>query len=127
MIRLMVRIHRCCPMIDLIDKEKLRAELVGAHCELNHGRWCDASECPAVDHLVIPLGYKRNEVESEVTDFMTIPICKDCADTLYSQDPDWNLFFCIGCSYNEWRLKAVAINYSEEMIIFSDRCKNCDG
>jgi hypothetical protein len=96
-------------MIDKIDETGLRASLENETCQLNHGHW-DSSpeENYAVDWLVIPMGFKQNEIEASVQNFLTVPICKACAETLTEAESDWTLVYCLDCSANHWVLHPIA-------------------
>lgn len=95
-------------------------------CGIDHGRWTPAEECAAVDYLTFPMGYKTGEIEYTLNDYRYIPVCKDCAETIYEQDPEWNLLVCLGCGYCEWHLKAVSRYYSETFLIMIESCMHCE-
>jgi flavoprotein len=101
--------------------------LNGLTCGLSHGSWNEGVECAAVDYLVIPCGFQVGEIEYRLNDYKYIPVCKDCAETIQDQDPDWNLFMCLGCGYCEWHIRKVAKYYSDNFIIYTDQCKFCRG
>ena len=62
--------------MDYIDKLDCLIDLVDEHCHIDHGGWTDNKECKAVDMLVIPVTEGK----------LTIPVCKDCAETLWKSD-----------------------------------------
>ena len=92
-----------------IDQLALLAELYGETCQLNHGCW-HPEDPRAIDYLVIPIGYNESQDVQVQTREITIPICKDCQETLYEDDGTWLLFVCTNCSHSKWAVRDLLRN-----------------
>jgi hypothetical protein len=103
-------------MLDKIDETGLRASLENEICQLNHGHQpVTLEELKAVDWLVIPMGTKLSKVEASVQNFLTVPICADCAAELIKPNSEWTLVYCLDCSANHWVLRPIAkLSYVNE-------------
>ena len=77
----------------------------------------------AVDYLTQNIGYKK-EVQAQ----LSIPICKECAEALYSGE--WILLYCINCNQSRWVNKNLTDRlylYEDAVnnILWMDRCPEC--
>jgi len=80
------------------------ADLAGTDCALNHGA---NPPRPAVDYLVIPMGYKSPDgVTETITDYLLIPVCDICAGMLYHHLDEWLLLYCVRCHSSSWVRRA---------------------
>ena len=108
---------------DIIDSIGMAAELKGETCGLNHGNYeCDTA---AVDWISIPMGYQLEDGVAHVNTFY-IPVCRECMETLYTQDKTWILIYCLTCNSSAWRIRSLT-NYlsSEDMIKWVNECPHC--
>lgn len=80
-------------MLDLMDKSY--------RCALKHAPGEEVP--PPVDYIVIPLG---NIETGETIHELTIPVCEECAEALYSKE--WVLILCLRCSANQWICRELA-------------------
>jgi len=111
--------------MDEIDKLGMKANLVNEICGLNHGHW-DCPDPQAVDYIVAPFGYKVGDIEYMQTQEFAIPVCKCCAETLYSNDKEWILYYCINCNSSQWIIRQLmGINSQRPMVEWLDECPKC--
>ena len=116
--------------IDPIQKTAMFADLQGLTCELNHGGW-EAEDDSAADYLILPVGptvVLDNGVKvQELDKHYAVPICGECAYTLYRGDPLWVLVYCLKCGTNHWILRAAAKNvYSpDNVVVWFTACEEC--
>jgi hypothetical protein len=106
------------------DAETLAAiaELGEAHCELNHGLK-NTEKFDAVEVLIIPMGRQVGEIEYEETHKFYIPICKECAEALTSDE--WTLIYCLECTASQWIHRPSArLNYRHH-ILWVKGCIKC--
>jgi hypothetical protein len=87
--------------MNAIEKLRLLAELVDAHCELNHGPDTHNEDFPAVDYITIPLGK-----DDTIGNNLVVPVCIDCLDGL--QSDEWTLLYCMRCGENHWIFQPLA-------------------
>ena len=106
-----------------IDKLQLMAELVHENCVLNHGPDTREEDFPAVDYLVIPIGYKEDNTVEVSAREMVIPICKECASAL--QGEEWTLLYCIECTSSRWVCRQFAKNRYRHHILWLRGCPDC--
>ena len=109
--------------MDAIDKLGLLAQLDKECCELNHGPDTDHDKRAAVDYIIQPFGYTKNEVEEVAVREMTIPICAECAEAL--QGDDWTLFYCFECSSSQWVYREFTKNRYRHNILWLRGCPEC--
>ncbi len=101
------------------------ADIGESNCSLNHGPGTKASDYPAVNALVIPIGRRINEVESEEVRKLTVPVCAECAESL--SDDAWTLILCVECSASQWIHRASAkMGYRHHLILLKG-CPGCGG
>lgn len=107
------------------------ANLVNSHCELNHGPGIDNKDFPAVNTIIVPIGYKENDVSSVSVRNLYIPICQECQDSIGN---GWVLLYCLECCANHWvSLEKAKLNYFNQLtgenhdIIFLKGCPECSG
>lgn len=108
--------------MDELDKAGLIAELVNQQCSLQHK---DQGDHPAVEYIVCPMGMKQSDIVSEVQAYHTIPICKECAESL--QNDEWVLIYCYKCNESQWVYKPLSrIRYKvDQHIIWIEGCPKC--
>ncbi len=80
---------------------------------------------PAVNYIVIPIGYKKNEVRNISVRELVIPICGDCLSAL--QEEEWTLFYCLECGESRWVLRCLAKNKYRHKILWLNGCPECTG
>ena len=111
--------------MDKAEEAAIIADLSQSICELNHGVW-NCEDIRAVEVLVIPMGHKINETEEVVVRELTIPICKECAETLYSNDKEWVLFLCTNCSSSAWKIRELLPQqYDSDILQLMRYCPYC--
>jgi hypothetical protein len=84
--------------MDEIDKLGLQAGLVHLKCALRHHE----SDPPqqAVTYIYQGFGYQKDEVVSEITDELVIPVCQYCLDSL--DGGEWAILICASCLESRW-------------------------
>ncbi len=107
------------------DEAAIAATIVDASCELNHGPATVASDYPAVDAFVIPIGRQLSEMEYEEVRKLVIPVCKDCAESLSGDE--WTLIYCLKCSGNHWINRALARLKYRHHVLWLSGCPECGG
>lgn len=112
---------------NIADVELLSAaaDIGESNCSLEHGPGTKASDYPAVNAMVIPIGRRINEVESEEVRKLSIPICQECVEGL--QSDAWVLVYCLNCNENHWIFRAHARNkYAPGChTMLLQGCQNC--
>lgn len=106
------------------------SELIGEVCQLNHKN--DPDGVPQASNvLVVPIGYKKNDVESVAVREITIFVCEECAESLSNED-DWVLIYCLGCCESQWINKKLSkLSYANHLakkdhkVIWLDSCPHC--
>ncbi len=109
--------------MNAIDGLQLLAELEGEHCELNHGPDTRAEDFPAVDYIVIPFGYKIDEVQEVAARELVIPVCAECATALSGEE--WTLLYCFECNSSHWINRRLAKNRYRHHILWLRGCPDC--
>lgn len=119
-------------MSDQYKFDKLHAmiETTESSCELNHGPGTNKQDYPAVDQIVLPIGYKENEITEVQIRELYIPICQECLNGLY--DKNWVLIYCLDCLESQWVYKPKAkLDYMNKLtekshnIIWLKGCPKC--
>ncbi len=109
--------------MDEIDRLQLLAQLAEEHCELNHGPQTRPEDYPASDYLVIPIGYKKNDIEEVSVRDLVIPVCIECAQALL--EDEWTLLYCIDCGNSRWVCREMARNHYRHHILWLKGCPDC--
>lgn len=109
--------------MDAIDKLHLLADLGESHCELNHGPGADNNEWPAVDYIVLPLGYQDSELIEVAARELVIPICAECAGALMAEE--WTLLYCFECNSSHWVHRQHAKNDYRHHLLWLRGCPDC--
>lgn len=100
-----------------IDKLNMMIALSEETCALKHGP-DDTEERPAVNYIIIPMGY--DDIEKEK---LVIPVCKECNDGL--TDPDWVLHYCLSCHASQWTYKPLSRRVYDCSLILYAGCPKC--
>lgn len=106
-----------------IDRLQLLAELDEEFCELNHGPDTARENFPATDYIVIPFGYKEDEVNEVCVRDMVVPVCYDCAHSLLGDE--WTLIYCFECNSSQWVNRTLAKNSYRHHILWLRGCPGC--
>ncbi len=109
--------------MDAIDKMHLLADLAQSHCELNHGPDIDNKDHPAVDYIVLPLGYEDNEVVETTARELVIPVCGECAQAIAGEE--WTLLYCFECNSSHWLHRQLAKNKYRHHVLWLRGCPDC--
>jgi hypothetical protein len=104
--------------IDEIDQVLLMAELENTECQLKHN---DDETHRACDFITCPMGY----ADIGITDFITIPICKECIEALMGDE--WVLLYCVHCNSSQWVYKPLSKREYTEKIVWMTKCPKCEG
>jgi hypothetical protein len=112
-------------IMDTINTLHLLAELDHEHCHLNHGPDVECQNIPAVDYLVIPVGYKDNAVQDVAVRELVIPVCRECAESL--QGTEWTLLYCLECGESRWVCRQFAKNRYRHHVLWLKGCPECSG
>ena len=106
-----------------IDEIRLLADMTEEHCELNHGPNTIPENYPAVDYIVLPLGYRENSNTEATVREMVIPVCHDCVQALMQNE--WTLLYCFECSSSRWVCRRMAKNSYQHHILWLRGCPDC--
>ncbi len=109
--------------MDAIDRLRLLAELDHEYCSLNHGPETRSEDYPAVDYIVIPFGYQKDEVRETVTRELVVPVCEECAQALMGDE--WTLLYCFECAGSRWVSRQLARNRYRHHILWLRGCPDC--
>lgn len=109
--------------MDEIERLQLMAQLTEAHCELNHGPGTRPEDYPAANYLVIPIGYKKNNIEEISTRELVVPICLECAEALLGEE--WTLLYCFECGSSRWVCRELSKNNYQHHILWLRGCPDC--
>lgn len=107
--------------MDEIERLATLSDLYGETCHIPHGMW-ECEDPTAIDVLVIPIGYEESPGIEVQKRELTIPICKDCRDTLYGNDPEWLLFVCTECGNAQWKLRVLLNNNYPSGVLQTMKC-----
>lgn len=110
--------------MDEIDELHLIADLSESFCELNHGPQTIKEDFPASDYIIVPFGYKKDEVIDVAAREMVIPICSECAMALLGND--WTLIYCFECNSSQWVYRKMAKNKYRHNILWLRGCIKCN-
>ena len=115
--------------IDPIQQAVMLADLGGLTCQLNHGSWTPEDD-QAVDYLILPVGptvvHPNGVKVQEIAQHYAVPICGECAKTLYTMDKEWILVFCTKCGESHWFIRKFStMRHGNEMIIWTTACQFC--
>jgi hypothetical protein len=112
---------------NLLDSELLAAvaDVGESNCSLEHGPGTNASDYPAVNAFVVPIGRRISEIEAEEVRKLTIPICAECAEGLCSDE--WTLVYCLDCCANHWISRVHSKLRYRHHILWLQGCHNCGG
>ena len=105
------------------DRLRLLAELVNESCELNHGPETSDLLVPAMDFIVLPIGFNEESKVDVCAREMVIPICFDCAHALLGEE--WTLLYCFECCSSHWVNRAMAKNRYRHHILWLRGCPEC--
>ena len=111
--------------MNAIDRVALLAELEHAHCELNHGPNTKAEDWPAVDYIILPVGYKENGVTEVTVRELVIPVCAECLEAL--QGDEWTLLYCFECGHSQWVYRKLARMAYRHHVLWLRGCPGCTG
>ena len=111
--------------MDAIEKVQLLAELDHEHCALNHGPDTNPIDYPAVDYIVMPIGYEENAVEDVSVRELVIPVCAECLKAIVEEE--WTLLYCFECSENHWVHRELAKNNYRHHVLWLRGCPDCSG
>lgn len=106
-----------------IDRIQLLADLAGEHCELNHGPNTNRADYVATDYIVLPFGYKENQVKTTTARELVIPVCYECAQALLQNE--WTLLYCFECTHSRWVCRQLAKNSYRHHILWLRGCPDC--
>ena len=109
--------------MDEIERIRLLADLEESYCELNHGPDTRKEDFPAVDYIVLPVGYKEDEVQDVSVRELVIPVCFECAQALMGDD--WTLLYCFECGESRWVCRDLAKNSYRHHILWLRGCPDC--
>jgi hypothetical protein len=88
-----------------IEQVGMLAELHNEVCGLNHGV---VERPPAIDWLVLPMGFCETENVHEQVHELTIPVCNECLDEFLKNESEWVLLYCLKCNESQWILRALS-------------------
>ncbi|MEJ2031669.1 MAG: hypothetical protein P8Y63_01205 [Deltaproteobacteria bacterium] len=109
--------------MNAIDRVQLLAELENGFCELNHGPGTSPEDHPAIDYVVMPMGYQESrDVEVAVRD-MVIPVCAECAIALVGDE--WTLIYCFECCSSQWIYRPHAKLRYRHHLLWLRGCPEC--
>lgn len=109
--------------MDEIDRIRLLADLDESFCELNHGPGTRKEDFPAVDYIVLPVGYKENEIQDVTVRDLVVPVCYECAQALIGNE--WTLLYCFDCGESRWVCRELAKNSYRHHILWLSGCPDC--
>ncbi|MBW2467146.1 MAG: hypothetical protein JRF02_07585 [Deltaproteobacteria bacterium] len=109
--------------MDRIERLRLLAELSTEHCELNHGPGTKGEDYPAVDYIVVNIGYKEDEVKEVSVRKLVIPVCAECAEALVGDE--WTLLYCFLCGNNRWVSRQLAKLEYRHHVLWLRGCPEC--
>jgi hypothetical protein len=109
--------------MDAIDKVRLMAELSNEYCSLNHGPGTQDEQFQAADYIIMPFGYKENDVEEVTVRELIVPVCFECALALKGNE--WTLLYCFHCTENHWVYRKLAKNTYRHHILWLRGCPDC--
>ncbi|MBU0482661.1 MAG: hypothetical protein KKG47_16330 [Proteobacteria bacterium] len=109
--------------MDEIDKVRLLAELDSECCELNHGPNTRKEDYPATDYIVLPVGYRKDEVQEITIRDLVVPVCFACAHALIGNE--WTLLYCFECGESRWVCRELARNSYRHHILWLRGCPDC--
>lgn len=109
--------------MDNIEKVLLLSQLAEDRCSLNHGPGVSEGCCPASDYLVVPMGFRENEISEVAVRELIIPVCFECAQALNGDE--WTLIFCIDCSASRWVYRKLAKNSYRHHVLWLRGCPDC--
>ena len=109
--------------MDRLERLQLLAELATVHCELNHGPGINKEDYPAVDYIVVRLGYKEADGKEISVRKLVIPVCFECAQALAGDE--WILLYCIFCGSNQWINRQLAKLKYRHHVLWLRGCPDC--
>jgi hypothetical protein len=109
--------------MDQSERLVLLADLAESHCELNHGPGTDKNDYRAVNYIVIPMGYKENEIQEITKRELVVPVCQECINALL--DNEWTLLYCFDCCQSQWVNRKWARNRYRHNILWLRGCPKC--
>ena len=109
--------------MDELDRLHLLTQLAEEFCDLNHGPNSRREDFPAVNYLVLPVGYKENVIQEVTARELVVPVCHCCATAL--QGNEWTLLFCSECSASRWVCRQLAKNAYRHHILWLGGCPDC--
>ncbi len=109
--------------MDQSEKFVLLAELADSYCELNHGPGTQREEYQAVNYIVMPMGYKEDEIKEVMVRELVVPVCRECLDAL--SDNKWTLLYCFDCCQSQWVNRQRAKNRYRHNILWLRGCPSC--
>ena len=109
--------------MDRFEKLRLLAELATTHCELNHGRGTKGEDYPAIDYIVVRVGYKEDDGEKVSVRKLVIPVCSECAQSLAGDE--WTLLYCTLCGNSRWIYRQLAKLKYRHHVLWLRGCPDC--
>ena len=109
--------------MDEIDKLQLLAELDEENCGLNHGPDTHEQDYMATDYIVLPFGFKKNDIEEIAVRELIIPVCYECALALTRNE--WTLLYCVECAQSRWVCRQYAKNQYRHHVLWLKGCPDC--
>ncbi|MEW6427800.1 MAG: hypothetical protein AB1568_07175 [Thermodesulfobacteriota bacterium] len=107
----------------LVEQIQLLAELENEHCHLNHGPDTLDTDFPAIDYLVLPVGYKETDHTEVIVREIVIPVCLECVQGLSGND--WTLFYCLDCNSSQWVYRKLARFPYRHHVLWLKGCPRC--
>jgi len=106
------------------DRLHIMAELEGSNCDLEHH---DKIEHPAVDSIIVPMGFQESEGVYVQDSHFTIFVCEECMKSLCDPNDGWTLMYCLNCNNSQWIFVPYTTNPEKytQKINWLKKCPKC--